>query len=168
MTLYTIPLIITLSFMFTQVTHPLAMGLNLLIQTIIISFSAGLITYSFWFSYTLFLIFLGGMLVLFIYIASLASNEFFNLSLTSITLVLIFTMILLFSFLLLDPIISSLFSNLPNSSINTFSLTSYTTSWIFNSNFMYFTLFIISYLLLTLLGVIKIINLFKGPLRLTN
>nr|QGT77371.1 NADH dehydrogenase subunit 6 [Parapotamon spinescens] len=164
MTMYVIPLIIISSIMFTRVTHPLAMGLNLLIQTIIISLSAGLTTYSFWFSYTLFLIFLGGMLVLFIYVASLASNEFFHFS--PIPLYFIFFMIFICCFMLLDPILISSFSNLPNASIKFYSSTSHITSWIFNIPSMYFTLFIISYLLLTLLVVVKIINLFKGPLRL--
>nr|YP_009459839.1 NADH dehydrogenase subunit 6 [Sinopotamon yaanense]AUT14011.1 NADH dehydrogenase subunit 6 [Sinopotamon yaanense] len=165
MTMFMIPMIIISSVLFTRLTHPLAMGLNLLIQTIIISFSAGLTTYSFWFSYTLFLIFLGGMLVLFIYIASLASNEFFYMPLTSImfpVLILIF-----FScFFYLDPILISSSSNLPNSSINSYLSIAHTTNWIFNIPSMYFTLFIISYLLLALLVVVKIINLFKGPLRL--
>nr|QAY81677.1 NADH dehydrogenase subunit 6 [Geothelphusa sp. DJL-2014] len=166
--MYMIPLIIISSLMFTRMTHPLAMGLNLLIQTIIISFSAGLTTYSFWFSYTLFLIFLGGMLVLFIYIASLASNEIFHFPLVSIMFILSSLLIsILFSFLL-DSILTPHLSNLSNSSINIFSSTEHFTSWIFNYPSMWFTLFIISYLLLTLLVVIKIINLFKGPLRLMN
>nr|QUL60386.1 NADH dehydrogenase subunit 6 [Terrapotamon thungwa] len=168
MSLYTIPFIITLSFLFTQVTHPLAMGLTLLIQTIFISFIVGLSTYSFWFSYILFLILLGGMLVLFIYIASLASNEFFYFPMTLMMTSLTLLIILFMSITLLDLIITSTFSNLPNSSINTYSSTAHTTSWIFNTPSMFFTIFIISYLLLTLLVVVKIINLFKGPLRLMN
>nr|YP_009863724.1 NADH dehydrogenase subunit 6 [Bottapotamon lingchuanense]QKE31055.1 NADH dehydrogenase subunit 6 [Bottapotamon lingchuanense] len=167
MMMCTLPMIIVSSFLFTRMTHPLAMGLNLLIQTIIISISAGLTTYSFWFSYTLFLIFLGGMLVLFIYVASLASNEFFFLPTTSITFAFIFLMTLML-FFFLDPVSLSSLSNLPNSSINNYSSTAHITSWIFNIPSSHFTLFIISYLLLTLLVVVKIINLFKGPLRSMN
>nr|QRK27433.1 NADH dehydrogenase subunit 6 [Longpotamon exiguum] len=168
MTMFMIPMIIISSFMFTRLTHPLAMGLSLLIQTIIISFSAGLTSYSFWFSYTLFLIFLGGMLVLFIYVASLASNEFFYIPLTSIMISFLFLLVFFCCFFYLDPILISSLSNLPNSSINFYSSTTHITSWIFNTPSMYFTLFIISYLLLTLLVVVKIVNLFKGPLRLMN
>nr|WDS80473.1 NADH dehydrogenase subunit 6 [Nanhaipotamon longhaiense] len=168
MTMFMIPIIIMLSILFTRMLHPLAMGLNLLTQTIIISFSAGLTTYSFWFSYVLFLIFLGGMLVLFIYVASLASNEIFlpSLILTFSTLTL--TMFLFLLFFFLDPVLISSFTNLPNSTINISSSTAHITSWIFNNPSMYFTIFIISYLLLTLLVVVKIINLYKGPLRLKN
>nr|YP_010029439.1 NADH dehydrogenase subunit 6 [Aparapotamon similium]QOU10854.1 NADH dehydrogenase subunit 6 [Aparapotamon similium] len=167
MTMYMIPMIITLSFLFTKISHPLMMGVFLLIQTVVITLSTGLATYSFWFSYTLFPIFLGGMLVLFIYVASLASNESFKVSPT-----LIYTAALSLSgfplFFFLDPILFSSFSNLANSSINIYSSTAHTTTWIFNTPSMHFTFFIISYLLLTLLVVVKIINLFKGPLRLMN
>nr|AQT00509.1 NADH dehydrogenase subunit 6 [Potamiscus motuoensis] len=165
--MYMIPMIIILSFLFTQTSHPLVMGLLLLIQTVVITLSTGLATYSFWFSYTLFLIFLGGMLVLFIYVASLASNEAaaLSLSLVSITFITLSGYPLLF---FLDPVLFSSFSNLANSSIKIYSSTAYTTSWIFNTPSMHFTFFIISYLLLTLLVVVKIINLFKGPLRLMN
>nr|WFQ83153.1 NADH dehydrogenase subunit 6 [Qianguimon aflagellum] len=166
--MFMIPMIIILSIIFTRMIHPLAMGLNLLIQTIIISFSAGLTTYSFWFSYILFLIFLGGMLVLFIYVASLASNEIFmpSLILTSFTLTFIMLLFLLFFFM--DPLLISTFSNLPKSSINILSSTAHITMWMFNTPSMFFTIFIISYLLFTLLVVVKIINLYKGPLRLMN
>nr|YP_010990322.1 NADH dehydrogenase subunit 6 [Sinolapotamon cirratum]WOW98738.1 NADH dehydrogenase subunit 6 [Sinolapotamon cirratum] len=166
--MFMIPMIILLSIVFTRIMHPLAMGLNLLMQTMIISFSAGLTTYSFWFSYILFLIFLGGMLVLFIYVASLASNEIFLPSFFLTFFTLIFMVLLILLFFLLDPIFISNFSDLPNSSINNLSSTNYITSWIFNTPSMYFTIFIISYLLLALLVVVKIINLYKGPLRLMN
>nr|YP_009863735.1 NADH dehydrogenase subunit 6 [Neilupotamon xinganense]QKE31066.1 NADH dehydrogenase subunit 6 [Neilupotamon xinganense] len=165
--MYMIPMIIISSLLFTRMIHPLAMGLNLLIQTILISISAGLTTYSFWFSYTLFLIFLGGMLVLFIYVASLASNEFFFLPVVSFPFILTSVMIIMV-FFFLDPTPFTPLSSLPNSSINAYSSTAYTTSWIFNTPSLYFTIFIISYLLLTLLVVVKIINLFKGPLRSIN
>nr|QGT77306.1 NADH dehydrogenase subunit 6 [Lophopotamon yenyuanense] len=167
MTMSMIPMIIILSFFFTQISHPLAMGVLLLLQTVVITLSTGLNTYSFWFSYTLFLIFLGGMLVLFIYVASLASNESFEVSPTLISAAALSLSSIPF-FYFLDPILFSFYSNLANSSIKFYSSTAYTTSWIFNTPSMHFTFFIISYLLLTLLVVVKIINLFKGPLRLTN
>nr|YP_010572974.1 NADH dehydrogenase subunit 6 [Potamon fluviatile]UZH44832.1 NADH dehydrogenase subunit 6 [Potamon fluviatile] len=165
---YAIPLIMYFSFLFTRLSHPLAMGMTLLIQTTMISISAGLTTYSFWFSYILFLIFLGGMLVLFIYVASLASNESFYFSMTSVIYAFLLPMIITSLLFLFDPVLSAPVTNLPNSSINMFSSTSYYTSWIFNIPSMFFTFFIICYLLLTLVVVIKIINLFKGPLRLMN
>ena len=168
MTLITIPTIITLSFLFTRLTHPLSLGITLLLQTVFISLTVGISTYSFWFSYILFIIFLGGILVLFIYVASLASNEIFSFSLFtffSYRRVILFSSILL-SFL--DPLISPGLSSLPTSSVSTLLSTPSVVRWIYNSPSISFTLFIISYLLLTLLVVVKIVNLFKGPLRLSN
>jgi NADH-ubiquinone oxidoreductase chain 6 len=60
--------------------HPLAVGIILLIQTIITCLIRGLINKRFWFQYILFMEFVGGMLVLFIYVTRLASNEIFSLS----------------------------------------------------------------------------------------
>nr|QOW08828.1 NADH dehydrogenase subunit 6 [Carpilius convexus] len=168
MTLLTIPTMFILSFLFTRLSHPLSMGLTLLMQTIVISLSTGISTYSFWFSYILFMIFLGGMLVLFIYVASLASNEFFSFSIINFTFYFLsFCMITLIC-LTLDPILTSNPSLLPPSSGNYYLSTPQITSWIYSNTSMFFTLFIILYLLLTLIVVVKIINLFKGPLRLLN
>lgn len=168
MTLLALPIILILSFLFTRVTHPLSIGLILLTQTVIISLTAGTYTHSYWFSYVLFLIFLGGILVLFIYVASLASNEIF---LTSLITFLIYTSLFLgFTFLitLLDPLVTSYFSLASPSSIELNLSTPQLTIWLYRKTSINFTLFIISYLLLTLIVVIKIINLFKGPLRLSN
>nr|YP_009524401.1 NADH dehydrogenase subunit 6 [Echinoecus nipponicus]AXR86897.1 NADH dehydrogenase subunit 6 [Echinoecus nipponicus] len=169
MTLLTIPLTLIFSLLFSRLSHPLSLGLTLLLQTVTISITSGIYTPSYWFSYILFMIFLGGMLVLFIYVASLASNEPFSFSLTTFsafsTLFIILTVIILMS----DPVMNSHTSTLAISSINHINLlTPSTISWIYNSPSMLFTLFIITYLLLTLLVVVKITNLFKGPLRLLN
>nr|YP_010043557.1 NADH dehydrogenase subunit 6 [Etisus dentatus]QPD06878.1 NADH dehydrogenase subunit 6 [Etisus dentatus] len=168
MTLLTIPVILTLSFLFTRLSHPLSLGMTLLLQTVFMSLTVGISTYSFWFSYILFMIFLGGMLVLFIYVASLASNEIFSFSLLTFLIYSSIIIALSLIFLLLDPLISPALSSLPISSINNQLSTPTIVSWIYNSPSMSFTLFIIMYLLLTLIVVVKIINLFKGPLRLSN
>nr|YP_009251040.1 NADH dehydrogenase subunit 6 [Macrophthalmus japonicus]AMY96243.1 NADH dehydrogenase subunit 6 [Macrophthalmus japonicus] len=166
MLMLTLPLLFACSILFTNLSHPLAMGLILLIQTILISITLGLSSYSFWFSYILFLIFLGGMLVLFIYVSSLAPNEiFFSTDLFIIFFLLMSSLTLIF--ILYDPILSNFnHSSLPLSSFNYFNSTPLTINWIYNSPSMVFTIFIVSYLLLVLIIIVKIINLFKGPLRL--
>nr|YP_010952797.1 NADH dehydrogenase subunit 6 [Tetraloides heterodactylus]WMQ53217.1 NADH dehydrogenase subunit 6 [Tetraloides heterodactylus] len=169
MTLMMIPSIFMISFLFTRLTHPLSLGLSLLIQTILISMTAGLYTSSFWFSYILFMIFLGGMLVLFIYVASLASNEFFNFSLMTFFSFFFLLLSLIFFAYFLDPMLTSSKSSIFLSPINTNLMsTPSIISWIYSQPLMNFTLFIILYLLLTLLVVVKITNLFTGPLRLSN
>nr|YP_009558811.1 NADH dehydrogenase subunit 6 [Metaplax longipes]QBA83260.1 NADH dehydrogenase subunit 6 [Metaplax longipes] len=165
--MFAAPFLLILSFLFTQLSHPLAMGLTLLIQTVLISLSVGLYNFSFWFSYILFLVFLGGMLVLFIYVSSLASNESFSFSTSSFLLSTILVMMMMTLMSLIDPfVLSQIPLALPTSSLDFSYSTPLMINWIYNSPSMMFTLFIVSYLLLMLIVVVKIVNLFKGPLRL--
>lgn len=168
MSLIFIPLILLLSVLFTRLAHPLSIGLTLLIQTIFISLTAGLSTYSYWFSYILFIIFLGGMLVLFIYVTSLASNESFFFSWSAITFSLVFLLILTSLTLFWDPLTVTTMTQLPLPSFTFRTSNVFIIRWIYSSNVIRFTLYIILYLLLTLIVVVKITNLFKGPLRLSN
>ena len=166
MTLLFIPSILILSFLFTRLTHPLSMGLTLLIQTILISLTAGTSTTSYWFSYILFIIFLGGILVLFIYVTSLASNESFSFSYSSIAASLIVLVLLVPTTAIWDYYFNKFTGHLPLSPLREGTSNVYIISWIYSSNLINFTLFIVIYLLLTLIVVVKITNLFKGPLRL--
>nr|QZP41260.1 NADH dehydrogenase subunit 6 [Geoscapheus dilatatus] len=155
----------SLSILFTQMNHPLAMGLILLIQTITISMITGLSAQSFWFSYVLFLIFIGGMLVLFIYITSLASNEMFIMSTKLLYLMMIITPLLVFlmkmNFLNLTNQESLMFLMINNSTpLPLLKLYSYPTGML--------TIMMAIYLLITLIAVVKIINIFSGPLRQMN
>nr|ARI44183.1 NADH dehydrogenase subunit 6 [Celyphus obtectus] len=173
MHLFLYSFMLVFNFIFIQMSHPLAMGLMLLIQTTCICLITGLISKSFWFSYILFLIFLGGMLVLFIYVTSLASNEMFSLSL-KLTIISSMLMILfmLISFLMDKTItipfiennemtLSSQFYsfNLENSN-NLTKLYNYPTNLI--------TILLMNYLLITLIAIVKITKMFYGPLRLMN
>lgn len=166
-------LIFITSIIFINIIHPLAIGLTLIIQTILICLLTGLITKSFWFSYILFLIFLGGILVLFIYVTSLASNEIFNLSI-KLTL---FSICILFILLIISFIIdknSSLIIFLNNEIENISNINSYITENSLSLNKLYnfptnlITILLINYLLITLIVVVKITNIKKGPLRLIN
>nr|YP_010579347.1 NADH dehydrogenase subunit 6 [Charybdis annulata]UBD09512.1 NADH dehydrogenase subunit 6 [Charybdis annulata] len=167
MIFFFIPPILILSLLFTRLTHPLSMGLTLLIQTILISLTAGLSTYSYWFSYILFMIFLGGMLVLFIYVTSLASNEPFQFSYSILTVSALSLTLIMPLTMLWDSLLNKFMTHLPLSSLNMEPSNVFIISWIYSVNLMNFTLFIILYLLLTLVVVVKITNLFKGPLRLS-
>nr|YP_009343002.1 NADH dehydrogenase subunit 6 [Austropotamobius torrentium]APS87216.1 NADH dehydrogenase subunit 6 [Austropotamobius torrentium] len=171
MFIFFIPLILFSSVLFTRLNHPLSMGLTLFSQTILICLSSGYYSHSFWFSYILFLIFLGGMLVLFIYVASLASNEMFNTQFNYLSISLSLVFILSFMLLFFDPLtIYSNFNLLASSvmSMYKFNMTSLLVSTIYNYSSMFFTLFLISYLLLTLFIVVKIINPLSSPLRTNN
>nr|YP_007025642.1 NADH dehydrogenase subunit 6 [Austinogebia edulis]AEW68281.1 NADH dehydrogenase subunit 6 [Austinogebia edulis] len=169
MLLITLPLILFISTLFSQLTHPLSMGLALLLQTTLICSCSGIMLPSFWFSYILFLIFLGGMLVLFIYVTSLASNEPFIFSLPSTIFMLIMIPFISIMLIFSDPMITLI--NQSNSTniylFNSLNLTMYFTSSIYNQSMMMFTILIVIYLLLTLFAVVKITNSFFGPLRLS-
>nr|QCQ20640.1 NADH dehydrogenase subunit 6 [Callinectes sapidus] len=167
MILIFLPFILILSLMFTRLVHPLSMGLTLLVQTVLISLAAGLSTCSYWFSYILFMIFLGGMLVLFIYVTSLASNESFSFSWSTFSSSILILLIIFPIPFLWDSLMTTFFTQPPLPSLTSNSSSMLITSWIYSTNLMNFTLYIILYLLLTLVVVVKITNLFKGPLRLS-
>nr|UFZ13343.1 NADH dehydrogenase subunit 6 [Protohermes subnubilus] len=163
-----INLIITWNF--TQVNHPLAMGLILLLQTVMICLTSGLMVQTFWFSYILFLIMLGGMLILFIYMTSLASNELFSISMKTLMINLMLFMILSIIFLTdsFSWIINSM--NFDMSLFKTMINTENSAELIKLYNFptMNLTLLLINYLFLTLIIIVKITNIFFGPLRQFN
>ena len=118
----------------------------------------------------MFLIFLGGILVLFIYVTSLASNEIFKPSLILRLIIIILTSIGLIT-IILDPIL------IPQTILLKTRLyikdIAYSTdlsliSTIYNSTNINLTIFIVFYLLLTLIVVVKITDTFFGPLRLSS
>nr|AUG33519.1 NADH dehydrogenase subunit 6 [Cerconychia flectospina] len=162
-----------ISIIFTQMNHPLAMGLMLLMQTLMICLLTGLSTLSFWFSYILFLVFLGGLLVLFIYVTSLASNEMFSMSTNTI----LYSMIM-FSFII--PIL--LFTDLMpwlnlltnNDMLNPSNILLYqeesssSLMKLYNQPTGTITLMLITYLFLTLIAVVQITKISSGPLRQKN
>nr|YP_010620951.1 NADH dehydrogenase subunit 6 [Catara rugosicollis]WAX39295.1 NADH dehydrogenase subunit 6 [Catara rugosicollis] len=154
------------SLMFMQMNHPLAMGLMLLIQTTIVCLMSGLLSQSFWFSYVLFLIFMGGMLVLFIYVTSLASNEMFYMSMKLMLLSLfvpsaIYMMEVLYSFNNMETMIHTNIYMMENEMVELLVK-------LYNKPTNFITIMLASYLFLTLIAVVKITNISKGPLRQMN
>nr|QNH82851.1 NADH dehydrogenase subunit 6 [Dendroleon pantherinus] len=158
---------ITLSLNFTQIKHPLAMGLTLLVQTIIISLTCGLYTHSYWFAYILFLIMLGGMLVLFIYVTSLASNELFSFSFKNLTMSLMLISLMMFTITFMDNLMI-LMNNMEMTNFNYnnfFVENELSLIKLYNNPTMNITVMMMNYLLLTLIVVVKIVNMNYGPLR---
>nr|YP_010688260.1 NADH dehydrogenase subunit 6 [Fusoleon stigmatus]WBR65454.1 NADH dehydrogenase subunit 6 [Fusoleon stigmatus] len=157
-----------ISMNFVQIKHPLAMGLTLLIQTVIISLMCGLFTHSYWFAYILFLIMLGGMLVLFIYVTSLASNELFSFSMKSFIYSMMTLMSLTMLMMFMDEYLM-ITNNLEMMKIfpenNLFNENENSLIKLYNNPTMNITIMMINYLLLTLIVVVKITNINYGPLR---
>nr|QYC35491.1 NADH dehydrogenase subunit 6 [Cyphonocerus sanguineus klapperichi] len=150
----------TMIFLFTS--HPLSMGLILLIQTLMISLITGLMSINYWFSYILFIIMIGGMLVLFIYMTSIASNEKFSHN-NKILIIMILLMLMITFMLMSDQFINYM-SSVNSTSINNSSFENSLNKYL-SYPFMMISLSIITYLLITLIAVVKITNIKYGPLR---
>nr|YP_010693619.1 NADH dehydrogenase subunit 6 [Gryllotalpa henana]WCD24136.1 NADH dehydrogenase subunit 6 [Gryllotalpa henana] len=157
------------SLIFIQLNHPLSITINIIIHTLITCLITGYMSSTFWFSYILFMIFLGGMLVLFLYITSLASNEMFDIP---FNMFLLIPMILLAILMLplLEPFITTPQIN------STDMIPSHWLNWsftpiqpflmkIYNYPTHLITITLVFYLLLTLVVIVKITDIFKGPLR---
>nr|YP_006303155.1 NADH dehydrogenase subunit 6 [Samia ricini]YP_009040582.1 NADH dehydrogenase subunit 6 [Samia canningi]AEI26138.1 NADH dehydrogenase subunit 6 [Samia ricini]AEK82942.1 NADH dehydrogenase subunit 6 [Samia ricini]AHX80603.1 NADH dehydrogenase subunit 6 [Samia canningi]UIB41634.1 NADH dehydrogenase subunit 6 [Samia ricini] len=165
-------LIIFFSFIMYFLNHPLSMGLMILIQTLLTCLLSGMMIKTYWFSYILFLTFLGGLLVLFIYVSSIASNELFSFNL-NMKMFIFFMMF--FSTLMMILFWNNL--NWMNFNINNSEMINFSNSIMFlnenkinlnklynNQNFL-ITYLLIIYLFITLVAMVKITNIFYGPLR---
>nr|YP_011004247.1 NADH dehydrogenase subunit 6 [Macrostylophora euteles]WPS93596.1 NADH dehydrogenase subunit 6 [Macrostylophora euteles] len=156
------------SMMFSKMKHPLSMGFMLMIQTLWISMLIGTMSKSFWFSYILFITFLGGMLILFIYMTSLSSNEYFKFSIFIPLMSMIFLMIMII--LMLNTNLSHI-NYFSNADSFTFNYITFSNINILNMSKLYnfpnnlITILLIIYLLMTLIIIVKITDLFMGPMR---
>lgn len=144
---------ISLVIIFPFLSHPLSIGGALLLITIILALILSSVFTHIWLSYTLVLILLGGLLVSFIYIALVASNEQFNIVKINFFGPLIFSNCLIAILLIKKDYI---FNTNENQSFlnNTIKL-----EWIsefYSYNLGVMTIYIVFYLLLTLLVVVAI------------
>nr|YP_010167004.1 NADH dehydrogenase subunit 6 [Arctia plantaginis]QRW36446.1 NADH dehydrogenase subunit 6 [Arctia plantaginis] len=165
-------IIIFFSFFMMFLNNPLSMGLMILMQTLMICLISGMLIKTYWFSYILFLIFMGGLLVLFIYVSSIASNELFK---TSFNFKIIFSVF----FFILIMLQMFYFNNLFwlnfsfNSDMNNLFLFDFfinnenkmNLSKLYNNQTFMIMLMLVIYLFITLIAVVKITNIFYGPLR---
>nr|URX53626.1 NADH dehydrogenase subunit 6 [Postelectrotermes sp. 1 AB-2022a]URX53678.1 NADH dehydrogenase subunit 6 [Postelectrotermes sp. 1 AB-2022a]URX53743.1 NADH dehydrogenase subunit 6 [Postelectrotermes sp. 1 AB-2022a] len=151
----------TMSMTFTQMKHPLAMGMMLLMQTTMMCFISGMMYQSFWFQYILFMVFVGGMLVLFIYVASLASNEMFSLSTKLMTIMIMMSlgMTIIKDWTTIKTKETTEYNSTMSNEIITM------TSKLYNLPNGTLTILMALYLFMTLIVVVKITNVSKGPLR---
>lgn len=151
------PFLILLSFIvltFPLLSHPLAIGLNLLVSTFLIAVIVGAGGIRFWMSYTLILILSGGLLVLFVYVSLLASNERFQSRWARISLLtLSIALVLGFNF--------KTESGVPSDVVSF----EYLLKRLYGSELYRLTLFIILYLLITLLVVVFNTKKNSYPLR---
>nr|YP_010878697.1 NADH dehydrogenase subunit 6 [Rhagastis binoculata]WHE37889.1 NADH dehydrogenase subunit 6 [Rhagastis binoculata] len=167
-------LIFLLSIMMYFMNHPLSMGMLILIQTLMTCLLSGMLIKTYWFSYILFLTFLGGLLVLFIYVSSIASNEMFVLS---NNMKIMFIIMLFFMMMIQIMFIKNLnwMNLIYNSEMNNFfnfmffnNENKINLNKLYNNNSSMLMLLLIIYLFITLIAIVKITNIFFGPLRIFN
>nr|ALO77262.1 NADH deshydrogenase subunit 6 [Mikadonius gracilis] len=156
------------SIIFITLTHPMSMGLILLIQTTIISLLTGYFNMNFWYSYIIFLIMIGGMLIIFIYMTSVASNEKFNFSFKY--MYIIFISMLMFT-IIYNLILFKMNINFLNNEMLNFNkilLINIPMNKYINFPTNIILLWMITYLFIALIATIKISNINYGPLRQMN
>nr|YP_010309884.1 NADH dehydrogenase subunit 6 [Biston regalis]UMR55010.1 NADH dehydrogenase subunit 6 [Biston regalis] len=167
-------MMLMLSIMMILLNHPLSIGLLILIQTLLMCLLSGMLIKTYWFSYILFLTFLGGLLVLFIYVSSIASNEMFNLPINMKLL-----MIMLMMLIMLTQIYLNLYENLNwmnlsnniNDNDKMMNMLFFNNENKINLNKLYnnqtymIMMMLMIYLFISLVAIVKITNIFYGPLR---
>nr|QXT45653.1 NADH dehydrogenase subunit 6 [Idaea simplicior] len=168
-------MLLMLSFFLLFMNNPITMGLFILIQTLVLCLLSGLLIKTYWFSYILFLTFLGGLLVLFIYVSSIASNEMFNFSMKNkLFIITIFFMMMIFQMYLYKNLKWMNFSNNLTDNDNYFFMLFFNNEYKINLNKLYnnhnflMMMMLVIYLFITLIAVVKITNIFYGPLRSFN
>nr|QYK91755.1 NADH dehydrogenase subunit 6 [Lymantria mathura] len=173
MKLILLMLMTLLSIIMLLLNNPLTMGLMILTQTTLICLFSGMMIKTYWFSYILFLIFLGGLLVLFIYISSIASNELFS---PSMKLKMLFSMMMMITVISIIKWNNSLtmnyffnsdminFNDFKNMLINN-NFNKINLNKLYNNQTFLMMMMLIIYLFITLIAVVKITNIFYGPLR---
>nr|YP_961308.1 NADH dehydrogenase subunit 6 [Capitulum mitella]AAR87437.1 NADH dehydrogenase subunit 6 [Capitulum mitella]QLM02031.1 NADH dehydrogenase subunit 6 [Capitulum mitella]QYF07872.1 NADH dehydrogenase subunit 6 [Capitulum mitella]BAD44746.1 NADH dehydrogenase subunit 6 [Capitulum mitella] len=148
-----------LNLIFLFMFHPLAMILILILQTLMISLAIYSISLFPWFSYTLILVFLGGMLILFTYMSNIASNEMFKPNLFIFLPIVLVPAISLFMPCTKQNIAEE------SSSMNFETLENFMILKPFSDAIMPLTILMASYIILTLLVIVKISKMNQGPLR---
>nr|ATF28601.1 NADH dehydrogenase subunit 6 [Illinigina sp. EMHAU-15062817] len=137
--------------------NPMSMGFMLMSQTIMMIMLTNKMMYSSWFMMITFLMMIGGLLIIFSYMSSIASNEKFK---TKINFMLMFMiMMIMFDEMILDNQINE------NQSIMATSNNEFSLIKIYNNKSMVITIFLVIYLLVTMISVSKIVKHYKGPLR---
>nr|YP_009179468.1 NADH dehydrogenase subunit 6 [Cypridopsis vidua]AJY78607.1 NADH dehydrogenase subunit 6 [Cypridopsis vidua] len=148
-------MMIFMNSLFLMSSHPLIMGFILMLQTLLFAVLSGIIMSSYWYSYILILVFLGGLLILFVYVSSMASNEKLNFSPLALMIALISFCFILFS----------INFNILNMFKGSDSLVEKSFIWLFSEPSGMLASFLIIYLFIILIAIVKITKWWGGALR---
>ena len=113
---------------------------------------------------------MGGLLVLFIYVTSLASNEIFSFSIKISLNIFLFYLLIIRIFLIIDKIrlinyIKNLEINKINNQVSFIIENNLILNKLYNFPTNIISIILIIYLFFTLIAIVKITNIFEGPLR---
>nr|UCC46049.1 NADH dehydrogenase subunit 6 [Microdeuterus sp. HEM078] len=161
--MWLITMMMSMSMLMMFLNHPLSMGLLLIMQTITVALTTGMMAGYFLMSYIITIIMLSGALVLFIYMASVASNEMFK------TPVMLMTGFIFMNLIL--PFMMKKNQSWENEMINNnlkMKNEMVTMTKMFSSPTAYITMMVILYLLFTMIVVSNNVNIQKGPLRMNK
>nr|AZL93100.1 NADH dehydrogenase subunit 6 [Arge similis] len=166
-------MILNMTFCFFK--HPMMLGMNLLIQTIMLIMLLGSMNKTFWFSYIMFLIMIGALIVLFIYMTSITSNKKFKFNNMNILMIILLMIIMMMLYFKIDQMIMfmkiimeesiNLNNEINNNNNNQESLMM---SSMYNQLEKLITFILINYLLYVLFIIVKIIDIKKGMMRKSN
>nr|QTZ20278.1 NADH dehydrogenase subunit 6 [Spodoptera pectinicornis] len=157
------------------INNPMSMGLLILQQTLLTCLLSGMMIKTYWFSYILFLTFLGGLLVLFIYVSSIASNQLFNFNFNYKKTMILLLIMMFFMMMMYNN--NMTWMNLSmNSDMDKFNNmymfinneNKINLSKLYNNQTFLIMMMLVIYLFITLIAIVKITNIFYGPLRSSN
>nr|YP_010305101.1 NADH dehydrogenase subunit 6 [Spodoptera depravata]ULR86994.1 NADH dehydrogenase subunit 6 [Spodoptera depravata] len=168
-------MLMTISMFMLFINNPMSMGLLILMQTLLVCILSGMMIKTYWFSYILFLTFLGGLLVLFIYVSSIASNQLFNMKFNYKKMLILLTIMIMMMILMNNNNMTWLNLSI-NSDMDMFNNMIFffnnenkiNLSKLYNNQTFLIMMMLVIYLFITLIAIVKITNIFYGPLRLSN
>nr|QTZ20322.1 NADH dehydrogenase subunit 6 [Spodoptera ornithogalli] len=168
-------MLMTNSLFMLFINNPMSMGLLILMQTLLTCLLSGMMVKTYWFSYILFLTFLGGLLVLFIYVSSIASNQLFNFKfnykkMIILSLIMMFMMMMIYNnnMTWLNLSMNSDMDKLNNMIFFFNNENKINLSKLYNNQTFLIMMMLVIYLFITLIAIVKITNIFYGPLRSSN
>nr|AOY39874.1 NADH dehydrogenase subunit 6 [Hypothenemus sp. BMNH 1039866] len=142
-----------ISFMILTLKHPLSLSVTLIVQALLAAITTGLFFNQLWYGFIMFLVMVGGVMILFVYMTSMASSEKFSspspLKFTSIMMTII-----------LMTMLSTKKLNIKSNAELTKTFMEY-----FNSEMMQMMIFLMIYLFIALIAVVKISDKREGTFR---
>nr|QEH58937.1 NADH dehydrogenase subunit 6 [Trepobates sp. XD-2019] len=155
-------MVTTMSTAMIMSSHPLSMGFNLIILTMMLSMIMSMIMKYSWYSYILVLVMLGGMLILFMYMATIASNEMMKFSMKMMKIMLF---IMIMSAIIMK---NEYYMSMENIMPMMENQQNMSMMKLFNTKNMIITILLAVYLLVTMIYITYITNMFEGPMRKKN